>query len=245
MKEIEFFKRIRGEIFGILGPSFVFLGSIISSIGIPNYSIMNYFVSELGNNTNPLALLFNICLTVGALCNFMLMMNLEGFTKTTYNWIGVRIAMFSSLCVALVGVFPMTNILPHVIFAFSFFLTGMFAMGFVTVGIWRDKSNSVRKWMIIPSLLVIISFILFLFYPSESYTEVYAGDLSIFTMSAVDRPVFWSVTFFEWMILLLLNGWIMFIGFYKFIGKNKLKNFGILEPKREEIAAEIIVNVEK
>jgi len=215
MKENATFKRIPGGIFGILGPSFVFLGSFISSFGIRNYSMLNYFVSELGNDTNPFAMIFNVCLTIGALCNFLSVTNLEGFTPTGYNWIGVRIAMFSSICVALVGIFPMTNIVPHLVFALSFFITGFFAMAFITMGIWRDKSNSISKWFSIPSLIVIVSFALFLFYPSETFTEAHAGDMSVFAMSAEFRPAFRSVTFFEWMILLTLNGWIFFMGIYK------------------------------
>lgn len=217
-----FISKESSYIFGILGPTLVFLGCFISHFGIPNYSMKNFFVSELGDDSNPLAWSFNLFLTMGAIFNFLAIAKLDGISTSKATFWGVRIGMISAICVALIGIFPMSIIFPHTIAALSFFVSGGFAMGFFTVGFFLNKNPNIPKWLGFTSLIVWLSFLGFGINPSKSFVEVFGSGIMILEMHISNRPSFWELTFFEWMILITLNSWIMFMNAFQIIIKKNI-----------------------
>ena len=124
---------------GIVGVSLDLLGSLISAVtyrgrlGEP-YSPLNHFVSELGElHVAPMAVAFNAGLLLGGLC---LTVFLIGLGRRIGGWTGALFAVGGAACGisgALVGVFPMNNLAPHITWAMRFFNLGLLMMAIFSV----------------------------------------------------------------------------------------------------------------
>ena len=65
----------------------------------------------------------------------------------------------SGMSCVLVGLVPMNNLLPHVLVSFAFFYSGMAAVALFTEAIWLDRRGRLSKWLILPGVLTVCSFL--------------------------------------------------------------------------------------
>ena len=89
----------------------------------------NHFVSELGEvGVSKLAWMFNTMLVLGGTC---ITLHILGLALQIRSWFRIILGvsgLITGVSAAMVGVFPMNNIQPHIKVAMLFFNMGLFTM---------------------------------------------------------------------------------------------------------------------
>jgi hypothetical membrane protein len=209
---------------GILGPGIIGLGMLITGlayVGVEGqaYSMMNHFVSELGElGVSELAPVFNGSLILGGMITMVFMIYLASqFEHWTRYPLGV-LSVIAALSGSLVGIFPMNSLEPHVLAAMTFFNLGMLISFLYSTVILLSKRHPFPKWLAIPGFVNAATFTLFLYFPSEINVEV---DFQEGMAGLVNnRPDFIPLALMEWIVILGILIWISWIGVY--LVKNRM-----------------------
>jgi len=211
---------------GILGPGFIGLGILLSAlayIGVEGqaYNLMNHFVSELGElGVSELAAVFNGGLILGGMITTVFMVYLASQVE---HWIryplGV-LGVIAALSGAMVGMFPMNLLKPHVLAAMTFFNLGMLISFLYSFVFLLSKRHPFPKWLAIPGFLNAATFTWFLNFPSEidvgiDFQEGMAGLLN-------NRPDFIPLALMEWIVVLGILIWISVIGLYLVVDRKNV-----------------------
>ena len=144
---------------GVLGPLVISLGMIIagfSYLGIEGqlYNPSNHFVSELGElGVSDSAWAFNAGLVAGGLLNALFMVYLaaqiDHWVRYPLGLLGVITSVFG----ALVGIFPMNFLKPHIFAALTFFDLGLAIALLYSIFILISNKHPFPKWMAIPGII--------------------------------------------------------------------------------------------
>ena len=207
-----------GALSGLLGPFIVGLGSLITALGYTgvegqSYRLINHFVSELGEvGVSDLAWVFNLSLVIGGLFNTVFMVALAAQFK---HWIKYPLGLLGVVATvngALVGVFPMNNLGPHIVVAMNFFNLGMVMAFAYSLVILFGKRHPFPKWLAAPGLLTAAAFVVFLNFPSDfdsgvDFQEGMTGMLR-------NRPDFMPLALVEWVVILGILVWVLMLGGY-------------------------------
>jgi hypothetical membrane protein len=204
---------------GIIGPSLIGLGMLISALAYTGrmgeaYSPLNHFVSELGElGVSELAVLFNAALLIGGLLAAVFMAYLASHFA---GWIRYPLGILSvvaALSGALVGIYPMNALESHFRVALGFFNLGMLVSFLYSVVILFGKRHPFPRWLAIPGLINAASFTLFLNFPSEF--EEATADLQAYMLEfAEKRPDFSPLSVTEWVVVLGIMLWILILAAY-------------------------------
>jgi hypothetical membrane protein len=207
-----------GSICGVLGPSIVFLGILISAVGYhgvqgQRYSPLNHFVSELGEiGVSDLAVVFNISLIIGGVLNavfiFVLAKGIRGWLRYPLAALGLAAA----ICGGLVGVFPMDRLDQHIIVALGFFNLGQLAALAFSLVFLFGKNHPYPRWLSIPGFLNTGAFLAFNNFPSqiEEGVDFRQGMDGLLT----NRPDFIPLALLEWVVILGILIWFFLLGIY-------------------------------
>lgn len=194
---------------GIFGPVIILTCALLTALnyrgrtGEP-YSIFNHFVSELGEvGISPWATVFNVGMICGNLCLVVLALGLASRMRRmrfSYGFFGVICA----LSAALVGVFPMNNLLPHLLFAMMFFYTGFASAIRYSIHSYRFLSGRFGRWNALPSFVSALCFAAFII-----ETLRMSGHLKQVIHTLLhQRPDFWLPPTLEWLVFLSVMVWI-------------------------------------
>ena len=203
---------------GILGPGIISLGILISGleyVGVEEqrYNPLNHFVSELGElGVSNLAAAFNIGLIIGGILNTVFMIYLAIQIE---HWIRYPLGLLgfvASLSGALVGVFPMNFLEPHILVALTFFDLGMLVAFLYSFMFLFSRKHPFPRWLAIPGLVTAAAFAWFNNFPSEfdadvDFQEGMAGMLR-------NRPDFIPLALMEWVVILGILIWVLMLGIY-------------------------------
>lgn len=196
------YQRGLGWQFGLVGVGLISLGMLAAGLayrgklGEP-YSPLNHFVSELGEvGVSELAWAFNIGLFLGGLCLVFFLLNLG---KLIGGWLGALFGVAGLACGvsgALVGVFPMNNLPPHIFWAMNFFNLGLGLMVLFSLIVIFGR-HSLPRWLAAPGLLGVLAFAAFLYMPMPATDEV-DSLAAAHSMMTTTRPAIWQMAVFEW-----------------------------------------------
>jgi hypothetical membrane protein len=225
MSPVKAWKRIWGlaPLCGILGPGIIFVGILITGlayVGVEGqrYTILNHFVSELGElGVSEAAVVFNGSLLIGGLISTFFMVYL---TCQIEHWIRYPLGLLSitaALSGALVGVYPMNYLIPHIRAAMAFFNLGMLMAFLYSLVFLFGKRHPFPKWLAIPGLLNAAAFTFFNNFPTEfeagvDFQESMANLLT-------HRPDFIPLALMEWIVILGILIWVSLMGIY--LGVNR------------------------
>lgn len=211
------FEKDKFPLWGLLGSIILFIALFIPQIGYTgrkgeSYSILNHFVSELGEvGVSHLAIVFNIGLIIGGLCFVPFMIGLGKFIEGKISKIGMVLGIISAIACSLVGVFPMTILVPHYMAAMTFFLGAMITILVFTIAIAVQKDPAIPKLFMIPGLIVfaiyIRMFTLDFSNIGENMDLASGGQI-------VNRPEVWILPIIEWAAVLSVLGYLFFISIY-------------------------------
>lgn len=206
-------------IIGIAGVGFDFLGMLISAVayrghlGEP-YSPFNHFVSELGElSVSRLAMAFNLGLLIGGLC---LTLFLIGLGRRIGGWAGAIFSLGGAACGisgALVGIYPMNNLAPHIAWAMRFFNLGLLMMAVFSI-LALVKAGGMSRRLAIPGSLSALAFAAFLYLPgsgTDAGSTQAPGSLAAIEALSRPRPSLWPLAVLEWAAVLSVLFWCLWV----------------------------------
>lgn len=191
---------------GLASTAVILLGALITAIayvgpGGEGYSLLNHFISELGElGQSRLALVFDAGVVIGGiglgLFVTILSRRLTGRYRSGLMLAGIVAAMSGCL----VGVFPMDTHALHRIVSGAFFCTGWIVAAIFTVWLARHPKSGLPRELLAPGILSVVVDIVFV--------AVYATWRPVDPDAAiVSRPAVWNVPLLEWASLLTLLLW--------------------------------------
>jgi len=197
-------------IIGLLGVGITAFGSLISALAYrgrlgETYNPLNHFVSELGEvGVSPLAAVFNFGIFAGGLC---LVVFLLGLGRRIGGWYGLLFTLVGAACGlsgALVGIFPMNNLAPHIVWAMRFFNLGLLTSAIFSL-LALLKRGGLSRWLALPGAFSALAFAAFLYVPtSRPGSDITAGVNPLAAVTGAlskPRPAVWSLAVLEWLAL--------------------------------------------
>lgn len=210
-----------GRTAGVTGVGVMVLGALISAVFYTGrsgeaYRFANHFVSELGEvGVSPLAGVFNAGLVIGGLCFTLFMLGaaryIGGWTGAVFGVVG----LFTAVSGVLVGVFPMTNLGPHIRVAMNFFNGGMVSIAVFSLIAAFDPRRRFPRWFALPGVVTFSIFFGFL-YIVDPVDEGEADALTGMLDKLSNRPDVWPSAILEWLVIGAVVGWVLLVALYLF-----------------------------
>jgi hypothetical membrane protein len=203
------------QILSIAGASFAILGSVISWTAYRGrqgeaYSLLNHYISELGEvGVSRFAWAFNLGLILCGLCLLPATISLGLLLPGIWGTIGMLAGIISTISIALVGVFPMNNLTPHIRAAVTYFRLGLVMVFFFSLAIALQPGTAplLPRLLSLAGLPAILAFSYFLFYSRVSY----AMPQNPLAALEAARPRVWKIAVAEWAIFLTTIPWLLVI----------------------------------
>ncbi len=200
------------QFFGLCGGLAAVTGAIISAVVYTGtsgerYSPLNHFISELGEvGVSRLAWLFNGALILSGLllapCCLAIGIIIPGWLSKA----GMAAGIGASTALALVGVFPMNRLKPHIIVSQMYFRLGLVMSVLFTLAIAAQSGpvpiiSRAVAWYGLPAILAYAAFII---YGAIVFRRTKNSELEV---NFTNRPRLWPLAILEWMIFLTTVLW--------------------------------------
>jgi len=201
------------RLFGLSGTVLISAAALVSSIFYrgrrgERYSPLNHFISELGElGISPAARVFNLGLTAGGLLLVPFMVGLGMSLNSVWGWLGTTSGIVAAVSAALVGVFPMNNLTPHVKAAMTYFRSGLVLVILIGLAILFQPAGQ----LVLPHTANLLSLLAIIFYASFLLlgSRKRLSDEDILNPLAVaERPRVWLMRLIEWLVFFSTMVWI-------------------------------------
>lgn len=177
------------------------------------FSPLNHAISELGMvGVSRGAWAFNAGLIVGGALLAMFMLGLGDFLGNGVARVGSAVGVFATLACGAVGVFPMNHLSAHMLASMSFFGSGLLVVLLFSLAIIVDRQAKTSKWFALPGVLVALNLMLFLLGPRP---DMPPAAQFLQNPDSVVRPVLSWAAVAEWMVFVLLVGWVAVASLYR------------------------------
>jgi hypothetical membrane protein len=182
----------------ILAPQLFYVGSEGEA-----FSMFNHAVSELGElGVSELAWMFNLGLFLAGILFMPFMIGLGLYINNIISKIAAVVGVYSSVSVALVGVYPMNYIVEHSITAASFFFSGMIMALLWAISILVQKEEKIHKGLSLGGFVNMTIFALFLYGPWGEW----GGPRPEFSMRlTLEWAIYWAIV--GYLLVLSLYVW--------------------------------------
>lgn len=201
---------------GFAGALCVILGILVSALFYDGrtgerYAFYNHYVSELGEwGVSDLAIAFNAALLVGAT---LLTVFLLGIARLMAHWVGWIFALsglITGMSAALVGIYPMSDLTPHIKVAMTFFNNGQVTMLLFSVVVLFIRRPWFSKKLVIPGIVTVAFFVIFLNMPTSLDSVSDLSDFEAVMMAHLyDRPGVIPLAICEWLVIGGLMVWVL------------------------------------
>lgn len=172
------------------------------------YSLLNHFISELGEpGVSRAALLFNAGLVASGALFIPCSLGLGLHIRSAWSLLGAASGVFTGAFLAGVGFFPMNNLPPHIFTAMWFFRCGLltvllFGIAFVAQ---RRSRPRVPKGAVVFSALAAAAYGAFL----VSAALPSAGGAHALEAAFARRPAVWPLALLEWGVFFATILWFL------------------------------------
>ena len=198
----------------LAGAASAVLGSLIAGLAYrgrlgERYSPLNHFISELGEEgVSRRAWAFNWGLIVCGLCLLPACVSLGLLLPGVWSKLGLAAGVVTAVSIALVGVFPMNKLTPHIRAAVTYFRFGLVMVLFFTVAIAAQPENPplLPRLIALVGLPAVASYAYFLLYSRVSYA---APENPLDTKLQKARPRVWRMAAAEWAIFITTVPWFL------------------------------------
>ena len=202
--------------FGVAGSLLIFLAVVVSMIGYvgrrrEKYSILNHFISELGEvGVSRRAWVFNAGLVGGGAVFVPFMVGLGLAIDNLWAKLGLVAGLGAALAVLFVGLLPMNNLGPHTKAAMTFFRCGLATVALFTIGIFFQPAGQVvvPLWVNGLGAAAILAYASFLLLPVFQPVGDQVQNL-LNPEAWPERPGFWLLAFLEWLVFFTTIGWFL------------------------------------
>lgn len=201
------------KVAGLLGCLLSVAGALIAGSiyrgkqGEP-YSVLNHFISELGERgVSQRASAFNWGLILCGLLLLPATLNLGFLLPGLWAKIGMVFGVITALSLSLVGVFSMDRLKPHGIAAVTFFRAGLLMVFFFTLAIaFQPQDNQVYPRLLalvgLPAIAAFTAFLLIMGHTSKTKEQ----PLEPLEQA---RPRVWKIAILEWSIFVTIVFWFL------------------------------------
>jgi hypothetical membrane protein len=209
------------RIFGLAGTGLVVLAVVYPALVYrgkrgERYSLLNHFISELGEvGVSRAAWFFNTGLVLTGLVLLPYIIGLGISFSSLLGWLGAAVGIVTVLSVAAVGVFPMNNLKLHAIAAMTYFRAGLVMVFFFGLAILFQSSGKtiVPPAANILSLLAFLAYGVFLTLPLVKKEKQEPTDI-LDPNQEPERPQVWALPFLEWAVFFSTIAWLFSMAFF-------------------------------
>lgn len=207
--------------FGLTGSGVITLGIMISALAYrgrrgERYSLLNHFISELGEaGVSPAAWAFNTGMILGGLLLVFFILGLGQALGGVLGLLSLLAGLTATLSAALVGVFPMNNLKPHVWAAMTYFRSGLVMVVLFGVAILFQppQAQVISPWANLLSLLAVACYASFLFLSGHKSSD---DEVAVNLDPSVvpERPRIWLLTVLEWSVFFSTMIWLFGVALF-------------------------------
>jgi hypothetical membrane protein len=187
------------------------------------YSPLNHFVSELGERgVSRAAPLFNGGLVAGGLLMIPFFAWLAPAVGGVWGILTAAAGVWASASCALVGMYPMSNVAPHVRAATSYFRGGLVSVLVCALGVWLQPAERVPRGAAAAGAAAAAVYAAFMVVAAIRYRRRLAGagamsyldparmyedsGVSGLPLRDRERPRVWLVPIMEWLVFVATVG---------------------------------------
>lgn len=211
------------RLFCFIGLSLIVSGIVYSALNYrgqhgEKYSILNHFISELGEvGVTPAAWAFNIGLTLGGLVTLPYIIGIGIKFGSLLGWLGMIAGLVATSGVIAVGLFPMNNMDPHIKAAMTYFRSSLVMVFLFGLAILFQPP----RHRIVPSIANLLSLLAFIIYATfllmmrprkPSNTQIEANFLD--PTDRQKRPRLWLFPIMEWGVFFATLLWLFGMAFF-------------------------------
>jgi len=211
-RPLSFLTRIY-PLLGIAGTVLVSLAVLVSALAYSGkqsepYSLLNHFISELGElGVSRAAWLFNLGLVLGGALFIPCAIGLGLHLRSAWSLLGMAAGTSTGIFLAGVGIFPMNDLPPHAFTAMWFFRLGLLTILLFGVAFAVQPRGQVRlrKPAILFSILAVAAYAGFLVMAGR----LNAGGTSFLDASFAHRPGLRPLAAAEWAVFFATILWFL------------------------------------
>jgi hypothetical membrane protein len=206
-------------LFGLAGSVIILLGCLITAIPYigkagEKYSILNHFISELGEiGFSKAARVFNTGMVIGGIFFLPFMVGLGLTLGSWWAILGMSAGLLAAIFGALVGIYSMDRLTPHRRAAMTFFRSGLITIIFFTIAVFAQPADQ----RVIPlavnvfGVIAIISYTAFLAIVGKKTDKNDQPNYILDPQAMPARPAFWRTPFLEWMLFFSTIAWFLLV----------------------------------
>lgn len=205
----------RASFLGVAGGVIVTLVAVIVGLSYSgkhgeSYSVLNHFISELGERgVSRNAALFNVGLFTGGILFIPFCVGLGMRLGSWVAWIATAAGALAGGFCAAVGVFPMNTLAIHTFVAMWFFRLGLVTTLLFGFAILFQRQTRISRWASLFSLVAVAAFAGFLILaPRMGATGSGPLDPSFYE----NRPRIWILPLAEWGVFAATILWFLGVG---------------------------------
>ncbi|MCX6056313.1 MAG: DUF998 domain-containing protein [Chloroflexi bacterium] len=205
--------------FGWSGSLLILLGCLISGTAYKGkagerYSILNHFISELGEiGISKAAAVFNLSLILGGTLFIPYIVGLGFSLSSGWGLLGMFGGVIAALSSIFVGVFSMDRLTPHRRAAMLFFRSGLFTVIFFTIAVFAQSATQRTIPLVVNvfGIIAILAYGSFLVIVSQKTDKDNQPNYILDPLAMPDRPRFWRTPFLEWLLFFSTIGWFLVV----------------------------------
>ncbi len=187
----------------------LFTGAAYSGRKQEKYSVLNHFISELGEaGVSARARVFNFGMIAGGVLLIPFVIGFGIVLSSVWAILAAIAGVWAAVSCALVGVFPMNNLEPHIKVAVSYFRSGLVMVLLFGIAILAQPAGHLKVSPLasISSLLAVLAYGSFLFLGRLPESDPIAMEESNPDLIP-DRPRVWGMAVLEWLVFLSTIVW--------------------------------------
>jgi hypothetical protein len=163
-------------------------------------------MSELGYfRSSKLAPVFNSGIFVGSFTLILFMAGLGNYFRTRLGYVAAVCGILAGAACGLLGFFPVNRLIPHLIWAYVFFIVWPVTVGLFSWQILRGPAGAPFRDLLLPGIISVLLFALFLTMPFViGMRHIQGINLKHFV-----RPAFMFTALLEWLMFLSALVWIV------------------------------------
>ena len=202
--------------FGLAGCIIISFAVIIAALRYrgkeqETYSALNHFISELGEvGVSKHAWIFNAGMILAGLSLMPFIIGLGLAIDNLWAKLGIAAGLWAAISCVCVGIFPMSNIVPHRKAAVSYFRAGLVTVLLFGIAILFQPAGEqvLPRDAVIASMLAVAAYASFLLLMMRSrFTNAESEVLD--PKKLPQRPRVWIIATVEWVVFLATIMWFL------------------------------------
>lgn len=174
------------------------------------YSILNHFISELGEvGVSRLAIVFNLAMILAGILFLPMMIGLGLQLQSIWGKFGMIAGTVAAVACFFVGIFPMNKMKPHATAAMTYFRSGLLTVLLFSIGVLVQPPGQrvIPLYVSVVGFFSMITYAVFLIIVAPPKKNDPKAGETLEVDNEKPRPRFWRTAFWEWLVFLSTLVW--------------------------------------